>query len=134
MSAANTGTIVGTIVSDITTRKPTDELEVVSLRVAPIDAREEDSPLPLTAYNGVGQNIVQRYNKGDTLAFTYRLRYNTWMTPEGEPRGRMEIIVTSSTIVRLGQISTAQRAESVIQDNKPAEVVKTEVVLEAIPF
>lgn len=134
MSAANTGTIVGTIVSDITTRKPTDELEVTSLRVAPIDAREDDSPLPLTAYNGVGQNIIQRYNKGDTLAFTYRLRYNTWLTPEGEPRGRMEIIVTSSTIVRLGQISTAKRAESVLQGSQPTEAVKAEPTLEAIPF
>ena len=32
------------------------------------------------------------------------------MTPEGEPRGRMEVIVTSVNTVRLGQISTAHRA------------------------
>ena len=110
MSAVNCGTIVGTIVSDIVTRVPSDSLQVTQFRCAPIDAREDDSPVPMTAYNGVGENIIKRYNKGDTVALTYRLRYNTWQTPEGEPRGRMEIVVTSSTTVRLGQISTAQRA------------------------
>jgi single-stranded DNA-binding protein len=106
---------------------------VTQFRCAPLDAREEDSPVPVTAYNGVGENIVQRYNKGDTVALTYRLRYNTWQTPEGEPRGRMEIVVTSSTTVRLGQISTAQRAADAAGVAKPvqAEVVPS---LEAIPF
>lgn len=111
MSAANTGTLVGTIVSDINVRTPNDSLSVTEFRVAPLDAREEDSPIPMLAYNGVGTNISQRYNKGDTVAFEFRLRYNTWQTPEGEPRGRMEVIATSFTTVRLGQISTAQRAE-----------------------
>ena len=133
MSAVNSGTLVGTIVSDIASKTPTDSLQVTQFRCAPIDAREEDSPVPLTAYNGIGQNIVDRYNKGDTVAFTYRLRYNTWQTPEGEPRGRMEIVVTSSTTVRLGQISTAQRAADAAGVAKPvqAEVVPS---LEAIPF
>ena len=110
MSATNTGTLVGTIVSDITVRNPSDSLSVTQFRIAPLDAREEDSPIPVVAYNGVGQNIVQRYNKGDTVALQTRLRYVTWMTPEGEPRGRMEVVVTSCLTVRLGQISTAQRA------------------------
>jgi hypothetical protein len=45
----------------------------------------------------------------------------------------MEIVVTSSTTVRLGQISTAQRAADAAGVAKPVE---TEVVpsLEAIPF
>ena len=110
MSAANNGNLVGTIVSDIMTKNPKDSLSVTQFRVAPLDAREEDSPLPVIAYNGVGENIVKRYNKGDTVALTTRLRYVTWMTPEGEPRGRMEVIVTSVNTVRLGQISTAHRA------------------------
>lgn len=110
MSATNTGTLVGTIVSDIAVRTPSDSLSVTQFRIAPLDAREEDSPIPVVAYNGVGQNIVQRYNKGDTVALQTRLRYVTWMTPEGEPRGRMEVVVTSCLTVRLGQISTAQRA------------------------
>ena len=107
--------------SDIVTRVPNDSLQVTQFRCAPLDAREEDSPVPMTAYNGVGENIVQRYNKGDTVALTYRLRYNTWQTPEGEPRGRMEIVVTSSTTVRLGQISTAQRAADAAGVAKPVE-------------
>jgi len=133
MSAVNCGTIVGTIVSDIVTRVPNDSLQVTQFRCAPLDAREEDSPVPMTAYNGVGENIVQRYNKGDTVALTYRLRYNTWQTPEGEPRGRMEIVVTSSTTVRLGQISTARRAAEAAG---VAELVLEAVAptLEAIPF
>jgi len=111
MSAANSGTIVGTIVSDITTRIPNDNLQVTQFRVAPVDAQESDSPIPLTAYNGTGQKILQRYNKGDTVAVEYRLRYTTWQTPEGEPRGRMEVVVVSTTTIRLGQLSVAQRAE-----------------------
>ena len=83
MSSVNSGSIVGTIVSDITVRNPSDSLQVTQFRCAPLDAREEDSAIPLTAYNGVGQNILQRYNKGDTVAVSYRLRYNTWQTPEG---------------------------------------------------
>jgi len=111
MSAANSGTIVGTIVSDISTRIPNDNLQVTQFRVAPVDSRESDSPIPLTAYNGIGQNIVKRYNKGDTVAIEYRLRYTTWQTPEGEPRGRMEVVVVSTTTIRLGQLSVIQRAE-----------------------
>lgn len=134
MSAVNTGTIVGTIVSDIVTRVPNDSLQVTQFRCSPLDAREEDSPVPMTAYNGVGENIVKRYNKGDTVALTYRLRYNTWQTPDGEPRGRMEIVVTSSTTVRLGQISTAQRAAEAA-GVKQGELVETvSPTLEEIPF
>ena len=132
MSAVNSGTLVGTIVSDINSRTPSDSLSVTEFRVAPIDAREEDSPIPMIAYNGVGENIKSRYNKGDTVALEYRLRYNTWQTPEGEPRGRMEIIVTSSTTVRLGQISTAQRAEEAV--HKAVAAVKAEPTLDAVPF
>ena len=134
MSATNNGTIVGTIVSDITSRTPSDSLKVTEFRVAPVDANKEDSPIPMTAYNGVGENIVSRYNKGDTVAFEYRLRYNTWQTPEGEPRGRMEIIVTSSTTVRLGQISTAQRAEDAVKEAVAAASAKAEPTLETVPF
>ena len=132
MSAANNGTIVGTIVSDITSRTPSDSLKITEFRVAPVDAREDDSPVPVTAYNGVGENITSRYNKGDTVALEYRLRYNTWQTPEGEPRGRMEVIVTSTTTVRLGQISTAQRAEEAV--HKAAAAAKAEPTLDAVPF
>lgn len=143
MSAANTGTIVGTIVSDIKVRTPNDSLSVTEFRVAPVDAREDDSPIPMLAYNGLGSAMAERYNKGDTLAIEYRLRYNTWQTPEGEPRGRMEVIATSYTTIRLGQISTAARASEAagVQKELPlAEPAKAPVkaapvgTLEEVPF
>lgn len=139
MSAANSGTIVGTIVSDIVQRTPSDSLTITEFRVSPVDNQEKDSPIPITVYNGAGDKIVAKYNKGDTVALEYRLRYNTWMTPEGEPRGRMEVIATSTSTVRLGQISTAQRAEAAVAESAVVDAFKTEPVkavptLEAIPF
>ena len=134
MSAANSGTIVGTIVSDIVKREPTDSISVTQFRIAPIDAREEDSPIPVVAYNGVGDNIVQRYNKGDTVALSYRLRYNTWQTPEGEPRGRMEVVAVYTNTVRLGQISTAQRAEVAAGVDKAPVKKVAEPTLDEVPF
>jgi len=135
MSSANNGNLVGTIVSDITTKNPNDSLSVTQFRVAPLDAKEEDSPIPVVAYNGVGQNIAQRYNKGDTVALQTRLRYVTWMTPEGEPRGRMEVIVTSILTVRLGQISTAQRTAEAAGVVEATPLRKAaEPTLETVPF
>lgn len=124
MSAANHGVIVGNIVSDITDRQINEDLHVTSFRVAPVDAREGDSPVPIVAYNGVGNEIFSRYNKGDLLSLEYRLRYVTWQTEEGEPRGRMEVIATSFTTIRLGQISTAKRAEAATQPSEEKPVKK----------
>jgi single-stranded DNA-binding protein len=107
----NNGTLVGTIVSDIQQKVINEDLSVVSFRVAPINSRENDSPIPVVAYNEQGMRLFSRANKGDTMAFDFRLRYVTWMTEEGEPRGRMEVIVYSSDMIRLGQISTQLRAE-----------------------
>jgi single-stranded DNA-binding protein len=142
MSAANSGTIVGTIVSDITQRTPSDSLTITEFRVSPVDNQEKDSPIPITVYNGAGEKIASKYNKGDTVALEYRLRYNTWMSPEGEPRGRMEVIATSTSTIRLGQISTAQRVEAAAAGSGIIDLSGTEVVepakavptLEAILF
>ena len=142
MSAANSGTIVGTIVSDITQRTPSDSLTITEFRISPVDNQEKDSPIPITVYNGAGDKIVSKYNKGDTVALEYRLRYNTWMSPDGEPRGRMEVIATSTSTIRLGQISTAQRVEAAATGSGIIDAAGTEVVepanavptLEAIPF
>lgn len=111
MSTTNFGTIVGTIVSTITERTPVDSLKVVEFRIKPVGASDDDSALPMTAYNGVGENIVKRYNQGDTIALTYRLRYKTWNSAEGEPRSRYEVNVTSTETIRLGKISSAQRKQ-----------------------
>jgi single-stranded DNA-binding protein len=121
MSSANNGMIVGTIVSDIVQRQPNDQLAVTQFRVAPADARKEDSPIPLTAYNGIGTNIVDKYNQGDLVSISYRLRYQTWQDQEGKYLSRMEVVVTSITTIRLGKISTAKRAEAAAGTDKPAE-------------
>ena len=119
MSSANNGNLIGTIVSEINYRQPNDQLDVTQFRVAPVDARDGDSAIPLTAYNGVGKNIADKYNQGDTVGLTYRLRYTTWQDKEGKYLSRMEIVVTSITTIRLGKISTAKRAEEAAGTNKP---------------
>lgn len=128
MSATNIGTIAGTIVSEIKERVITDALKVVEFRIKPVGASDEDSPLPMTAYNGVGQNILTRYNQGDTIALTHRLRYKTWTSQDGEPRGRYEVVVTSTETIRLGKISSARRQE------KQAEYEKTQQAPAEVPF
>lgn len=125
MSTTNFGTVIGTIISDITERNPLDNLKVVEFRIKPIGASEEDSPLPMTAYNGVGENILKRYNQGDTIALTYRLRYKTWNTTEGELRARYEVSVTGTQTIRLGKISSAKRQE---------EIEKKRQSLAEVPF
>jgi len=107
----NSGTLVGTIVSDITHKVINDNLTTISFRVSPCNARENDSPIPCVAYNDQAMRLFNRANKGDTMSFSYRLRYVTWMTEDEQPRGRMEVVVYSSDMIRLGQISTQLRAE-----------------------
>jgi single stranded DNA-binding protein len=111
MSNVNSGSMVGNIVSDIIVKAINNDLSVVQFRVAPSNNRETDSPIPVVAYNGVGERVSQQFNKGDLVALEYRLRYTTWQDQEGNPRGRHEVVATSIDMLRLGKISTAQRAE-----------------------
>ncbi len=122
MNPTNFGGITGTIVSRIAQRNPKGSFTVTEFRVKPVGSSDEDSAIPLTAYNGIGNNILSRYNQGDTISVTYRLLYKTWETENGERRSRMEVVLTDSPItVRLGEVSRAQRAEA--ESNK--EVVAT---------
>jgi len=142
MSSFNNGTIIGTIVSDISVKNPTDSLSVTEFRISPSSAKDDDSPIPVVAYNGVGERISQRMNKGDTVGLEYRLRYNTWQDQEGNPRGRMEVVVTSCDMLRLGKISIAQRtaeAAGVIEANggikrQEAPAYSQEPTAEVVPF
>lgn len=109
MSAFNNGNLVGTIVSEITHKVINDNMEVVSFRLAPVDNREGDSPIPVVAYNALGASINQRYAKGDTIGLTTRLRYVTWTNRDGQYCSRLEVIATDCLTVRRGQISTAKR-------------------------
>jgi single-stranded DNA-binding protein len=122
MNPTNFGGITGTIVSRIAQRNPKGSFTVTEFRVKPVGSSDEDSAIPLTAYNGIGNNILSRYNQGDTISVTYRLLYKTWETENGERRSRMEVVLTDSPItVRLGEASRAQRVEA--ESNK--EVVAT---------
>ena len=88
-------------------------MTVTEFRVKPVGSSDDESALPLTAYNGIGNNIVGRYNQGDTISVTFRLRYKTWETQDGARRSRMEVVVTDNpTTIRLGESSKAQRAEA----------------------
>ena len=109
----NFGGITGTIVSPISQKNPVGSMTVTEFRVKPVGSSDDESALPLTAYNGIGNNIVGRYNQGDTISVTFRLRYKTWETQDGARRSRMEVVVTDNpTTIRLGESSKAQRAEA----------------------
>ena len=113
MNSTNFGGITGTIVSPITQKNPKGSLTVTEFRIKPVGSSDEESALPLTAYNGIGNSILNRYNQGDTIAVTFRLRYKTWESQDGERRSRMEVIVTDApTTLRLGEVSKVQRAEA----------------------
>ena len=113
MNPTNFGGITGTIVSPITQKNPSGSFTVTEFRVKPVGSSDEESALPLTAYNGIGNNILGRYNQGDTISVTYRLRYRTWESEDGESRSRMEVVLTDNpTTIRLGNVSKAQRAEA----------------------
>ena len=113
MNPTNFGGITGTIVSPVTQKNPSGSFTVTEFRVKPVGSSDEESALPLTAYNGIGNNILGRYNQGDTISVTYRLRYRTWESQDGERRSRMEVVLTDNpTTIRLGNVSKAQRAEA----------------------
>ena len=114
MNPTNFGGITGSIVSPVTQKNPSGSFTVTEFRVKPVGSSDEESAIPLTAYNGIGNNILGRYNQGDTISVTYRLRYRTWESQDGERRSRMEVVLTDNpTTVRLGEASKAQRAEAV---------------------
>ena len=112
MSVFNQGTLVGRIVTDITTRYPKDGVAITEFRVIPMGSRESESAQPVIAFNGDGKKISERFNKGDNIALTTRNSYNTWNDKNtGEPRGRYQVVATSSRSVDngLGKISRELR-------------------------
>ena len=113
MNPTNFGGITGTIVSPVTQKNPSGSFTVTEFRVKPTGSSDDESAIPLTAYNGIGNNILSRYNQGDTISVNFRLRYKTWETQDGARRSRMEVVVTDNpTTIRLGESSRAQRAEA----------------------
>ncbi len=119
---ATFGGITGTIVSPITQKNPVGSFTVTEFRMSPVGASPEDAHIPITAYNGIGNNILSRYNQGDLISVNFRLRNKKWEESGDQWRSRMEIILTDNpTTIRLGKASQAQRAEA--ESNR--EVVAT---------
>ena len=119
---ATFGGITGTIVSTITQKNPVGSFTVTEFRMSPVGASPEDAHIPITAYNGIGNNILSRYNQGDLISVNFRLRNKKWEESGDQWRSRMELILTDNpTTIRLGKASQAQRAEA--ESNR--EVVAT---------
>ena len=112
MSVHNKGHLQGRIVSDIITRHPSGGLDVTEFRVKPMGSKDGVSPIPVTAYNGVGNNISTSFNKGDNIALETFIQYKTWTDKtDGSPRGRHEVVATYSSYVDggFGKISRELR-------------------------
>jgi len=126
MSASNNGSLNGRIVSDITTRYPDNtRISVTEFRVIPSDAPEGSSAIPVTCYNGYGENLAQWRNQGDLVSLRYHVVYKTWQTEEGEYRSKYELVVDECYCLALGKISAEKRASE--QEVKSTTKVKKSV-------
>ena len=124
MSACNSGSLTGRIVSSVTTRYPENtRISVTEFRVIPADAPEGSSAIPLTCYNGYGENLQKWRNQGDLITLRYHAVYKTWQTEEGEFRGKYELVVDECYCSALGKISVEKRAAEKLQ--QPTKEVKT---------
>ncbi len=124
MSACNNGSLTGRIVSDITTRYPENtRISVTEFRVVPSDAPEGSSAIPVTCYNGYGENLQKWRSQGDLVTLTYHAVYKTWKTEEGEFRGKYELVVDNCFCTALGKIGAEKREAEKLQ--QPAKEVQT---------
>ena len=124
MSACNNGSLTGRIVSDVTIRYPENtRLAVTEFRVIPADAPEGSSAIPLTCYNGYGENLQKWRNQGDLVTLTYHVVYKTWKTEEGEFRSDYELVVDNCFCTALGKIGAEKREAEKLQ--QPTKEVKT---------
>ena len=124
MSACNNGSLTGRIVSDITTRYPDNtRISVTEFRVVPSDAPEGSKAIPVTCYNGYGENLQKWRSQGDLVTLTYHAVYKTWKTEEGEFRGKYELVVDNCFCTALGKIGAEKREAEKLQ--QPTKEVKT---------
>ena len=131
MSACNSGSLTGRIVSSVTTRYPENtRISVTEFRVIPADAPEGSSAIPLTCYNGYGENLQKWRNQGDLVTLTYHVVYKTWKTEEGEFRGKYELVVDNCFCTALGKIGAEKREAEKLQ--QPTKEVKTSKEVETM--
>jgi len=101
--ADSTVTIVGNLTRDPELRYTTTGKAVANLGVAVNrlisrpgeEKRESTSFFNVTAWESLGQNVVDSLGKGARVIVTGRLEQRSWETEEGESRSAVEIVADS---------------------------------------
>ena len=132
MLPCNFGQVTGTIVSEITQRKPGSQdkpFTITEFKLKVQGASDENPAIPFQAFNGIGDSIVEKYNQGDLVSLFYEPRNEVWDTPEGEKRSALRLQVTQiPTTIRRGKKSLEKLEQSKAQQTKLA------VQLDETPF
>ena len=132
MLPCNFGQVTGTIVSEITQRKPGSQdkpFTITEFKIKVQGASDENPAIPFQAFNGIGDSIVEKYNQGDLVSLFYEPRNEVWETPEGEKRSALRLQVTQiPTTIRRGKKSLEKAELAKVQQTKLA------VQLDETPF
>ena len=124
MLPCNFGQVTGTIVSEITQRKPGSQdkpFTITEFKIKVQGASDENPAIPFQAFNGIGDSIVEKYNQGDLVSLFYEPRNEVWETPEGDKRSALRLQVTQvPTTIRRGAKSLKKQAELAAQQQKLA--------------
>ena len=124
MLPCNFGQVTGTIVSEITQRKPGSQdkpFTITDFKLKVQGASDENPAIPFQAFNGIGDSIVEKYNQGDLVSLFYEPRNEVWDTPEGEKRSALRLQVTQiPTTIRRGKKSLEKLEQSKAQQTKLA--------------
>ena len=137
MLPCNFGQVTGTIVSEITQRKPGSQdkpFTITDFKLKVQGASDENPAIPFQAFNGIGDSIVEKYNQGDLVSLFYEPRNEVWDTPEGDKRSALRLQVTQvPTTIRRGAKSLKKQAELAAQQQKLA-IDLSKVQLDETPF
>ena len=124
MLPCNFGQVTGTIVSEITQRKPgsQDKPFTITEFKLKVQGVSDDTPaIPFIAFNGTGDSIVEKYNQGDLVSLFYEPRNEVWETAEGEKRSALRLQVTQiPTTIRRGKKSLEKLELAKVQQTKLA--------------
>ena len=124
MLPCNFGQVTGTIISEITQRKPGSQdkpFTITDFKLKVQGASDENPAIPFQAFNGIGDSIVEKYNQGDLVSLFYEPRNEVWETAEGEKRSALRLQVTQiPTTIRRGKKSLEKLEQSKAQQTKLA--------------
>jgi single-strand DNA-binding protein len=62
------------------------------------DGEQESTPINVTAWGDMAENIVANVQKGDRVLVTGRLQENTWTDKEGNERKGVELIADEAGV------------------------------------